>query len=45
MLVTSKGVQQPESYSTHFNLVAGKSRVKYSITNLTGQRERGVFQA
>lgn len=33
VLYTIKGVQQPESYSTHFDLVAGESRVEYLATS------------
>jgi len=38
VLVTMKGVQQPESYSTHFDIVAGKSTVEYQNTNVLGQK-------
>ncbi|KAJ4993682.1 WSC domain-containing protein [Stagonosporopsis vannaccii] len=38
VLVTMKGVQQPESYSTHFDIVAGESMVEYQNTNVLGQK-------
>lgn len=42
-LVTIKGEQQPESYSTHFDIVAGESRVEYLSTNVLGQKECEAF--
>ena len=39
VLVTIKGDQQPESYTTNFDLVAGDSRVEYLGTNSLGQQE------
>lgn len=38
VLVTMKGVQQPDSYSTHFDIVAGESIVEYKNTNVLGQK-------
>ncbi|KAF9691007.1 hypothetical protein EKO04_011014 [Ascochyta lentis] len=39
VLVTIKGVQQPESYSTHFDLVAGESKVEFLGTNVLGSKQ------
>lgn len=35
-LVTIKGTQQPESWSTHFDIVAGESSVEYQNTDSLG---------
>lgn len=42
-LVTIKGVQQPESYSTHFDIVAGGSSVEYQNTNVLGSQACAAF--
>jgi hypothetical protein len=42
-LVQIKGVQQPESYSTHFDIVAGESSVEYLGTSALGQKECAAF--
>jgi hypothetical protein len=38
-LFTMKGEQKPESYSTHFDLVAGDSKVEYLGTSVLGRQE------
>ncbi|KAF3044881.1 hypothetical protein E8E11_008197 [Didymella keratinophila] len=42
-LVQIEGVQQPESYSTHFDVVAGESSVEYLGTNALGSKECEAF--
>ncbi|KAF3038337.1 hypothetical protein E8E12_006985 [Didymella heteroderae] len=42
-LVSIKGVQQPESYSTHFDILAGESGVEYLGTSALGQKECEAF--
>ena len=39
VLVSMKGVQQPESWNTHFDIVAGKNRVEYLSTSTLGSQE------
>lgn len=39
VIVTIKGIQPPESFSTHFDLVAGDARVEYLGTSALGQQE------
>ncbi|KAJ8107533.1 hypothetical protein OPT61_g8798 [Boeremia exigua] len=39
VFVTIKGVQQPRSYSTNFDLVAGEHRVEFLQTNVLGQKQ------
>jgi hypothetical protein len=43
MLVTMKGVQQPESWNTHFDIVAGKNRVEYLPTATLGGQESAAL--
>jgi hypothetical protein len=43
VLVEIKGEQPPESFSTHFDLVAGESRVEYLGTNALGSKECTPF--
>ncbi|KAJ4321700.1 hypothetical protein N0V94_002792 [Neodidymelliopsis sp. IMI 364377] len=43
VLVEIKGEQPPESFSTHFDLVAGESRVEYLATNVLGSKECTAF--
>lgn len=43
VLVTMKGIQQPRSFSTHFDVVAGQSRVEYRQTNVLGSKVCSEF--
>jgi hypothetical protein len=42
-MVSIKGVLQPESWSTDFDIVAGESSVEYQSTNSLGDKACGAF--